>query len=237
MSSKSHKHALTVFADPKIRAATPTDKLVEIAKHQLATIPTLENEAAVRAILLGLTLQKLRSAAPHGTWENQLTQMLTSVNIWTPKTAKTNASYYMRLASFFVEKTRVTVPEMLALPGDQTELAIDEHSSAQARRFVEKLGKFVGQWSLNELLVRNGIKGVQRDQEDDENTPPEQQQQRIRDKILERAFSGIENLEDAVTKEENLHWFEPDHWKMMQHRLSGIMRRINERVSSPTISV
>jgi hypothetical protein len=236
MSSKSHKHALTVFADPKVRAATPTDQLVEIARVQLAAIPALENEAAVRAVLLGLTLQKLRAGAPHGTWVEQLTQMLTATNVWTPKTAKVNASYYMRLASFFVEKTRVTVPEMLALPGDQTELAIDENSSAQARRFSEKLGKFVGQWSLNELLVRNGIKGVQRDQEDD-NQPPEKQLENAREKVWEKAWNGVEALFEVFSKDDEIHQLDNQRYDLLAHRLSEVNRLFQSRRSSKAITV
>lgn len=237
MSSKSHKHALTVFADPKIRAATPTEKLVEIARQQIAAIPALENEAAVRAILLGLTLQKLRSAAPHGTWTEQLVQILTSVKIWSPKTAQTNASYYMRLASFFVEKSRVTVPEMLALPGDQTELAIDENSSAQARRFAEKLGKFVGQWSLNELLVRNGIKGVQRDQDGEETPAPEKQLENAREKVWEKVWNGAEALFEVLAADDQIHYLDGKQVELLSQRVSEIKRMLDARRSSKTISV
>lgn len=235
--SKSHKHALTVFTDPKLRAATPVEQLTQVAQQQLAAIPNLENEAAVRAIFLGLTLQKLRAIAPHGTWEETLKQIVTSVTIWTPKTALTNGKYYMRLASFFVEKTRVTVPEMLALPGDQTELAIDENSSAQARRFSEKLGKFVGQWSLNELLVRHGIKGVQREDDGNENQPPEKQLQNAREKVWEKVWNGTEALLEVLTAEDEIHYLDDKKVELLSQRVLEIKRKLDARRASKSIPV
>jgi hypothetical protein len=64
----------------------------------------------------------------------------------------------MRLATVFIERTRATKPEMLALPGDQTSLDLaDNHHGKQ---LAAKLATFVGELSLNELLIKHGIKGV-----------------------------------------------------------------------------
>jgi hypothetical protein len=63
----------------------------------------------------------------------------------------------MRLALAAVENTKATVPEILALPGDQKELVF-ETGEAPARRLMAKLVEFVGERSLNELFGDLGIK-------------------------------------------------------------------------------
>ncbi|MBP8257096.1 MAG: hypothetical protein KAX37_07195 [Opitutaceae bacterium] len=229
---KAHKHSLTVFSNSKVVDASDEKILERAAISQMEMIPQLESEAAIRAIFAGLALQKLRRKAAHGTWEKKLKQMLTSVNIWTPKTAKTNASYYMRLASHFVEKTRVSVPEMLALPGDQTELALDGDSTAQARRMVEKLKKYVGDFSLNELLVRANIKGVERDVEED-NLPPEKQEQAARERLFESLWNANQTVLTALTDDQKAHLvkqFEADKLARLLDQHREIVRRLNDQM-------
>ena len=52
----------------------------------------------------------------------------------------------------------MTKPDILALPGDQTTLTLGD--SHEARALVGKLEKFVADCSLDELLIKYGIKGV-----------------------------------------------------------------------------
>jgi hypothetical protein len=67
--------------------------------------------------------------------------------------------FLMKLALVFVDKCKVKKPEILALPGDQAELALDTLDGA-ARRMMVKAEKFTGELSLNELFIKHDIKAV-----------------------------------------------------------------------------
>lgn len=147
---------------PKIQAA---------ALQQLAEVARLGRERGARAILAGLALCRVKASLKHGQFLPWL-----KANVGVGKTA---CNDYMRLALAFVEKAGVSKPDLLALPGDQTNLAIDESDEAQ-RRFFSKLEKFVGQSSLSELLEKHGIKGQPKlggarlpEGQDDESADPE----------------------------------------------------------------
>jgi hypothetical protein len=149
--------AFVVLSDTALRHDTTQLAKVQAATiEQFRSIPRLEREAAARAVLAGLALHRVKMSMP-GEFSRWIAQMLPKVTSWTPATAKKNASFYMRLAATFVERAKVSKPDLLALPGDQTTLALDVGEGA-ARVFFDKLGKFVGDCSLNELLAKYGIK-------------------------------------------------------------------------------
>lgn len=230
--AKAHRHSLTVFSNPKLVDSSEEKTLEQVVVSQMAMIPKLENEAAFRAIFTGLALQKLRQKTPHGQWTDRLRQILTSVKIWSPKTAQTNASYYMRLASHFVEKMKASVPELLALPGDQTELALDGDSSAQGRRMAEKLKKYVADFSLNELLVRANIKGVERDVLEDP-LSPEKQEQAVRERLFETLWNANQTVLTALNDDQKAHivrQFEADKVARLLDQHKEIVRRLNEQL-------
>lgn len=170
MSQSPHKNALTLVASPELRVTTnEITKLQDVAVQQVAAISLMETRAAAGAILAGLTLHRVKASLAHGEFGKWLEQMSTNVDISKgsnshrggnlPKIKRAQVNYYMRLALAFLEKAKVAKPDLLALPGDQTELSI-EGTSGPARRFMEKLAGFVGELSLNELLIKYGIKGV-----------------------------------------------------------------------------
>lgn len=177
--SRSQTHALTLVAAPELRVATDDlARLQELALQQLSAIAEMETRAAAGAILAGLTLHRVKASLAHGEFGKWITQISTSGgnlppgknafrNTALPTVKKSQANNYMRLALIFLEKSRVAKPDLLALPGDQTELSI-EGASGPAKRFLQKLSSFVGESSLNELLVKYGIKGVSREGDDGE---------------------------------------------------------------------
>jgi hypothetical protein len=83
-------------------------------------------------------------------------------------------NYYMKLALVFLEKAKVTKPDLLALPGDQ--LTLDLADTHEATQFLGKLHAFTGGRSLNELLIKYDIKSVglkkELDAEKDAEEPP-----------------------------------------------------------------
>lgn len=195
MSNTPSNYALTVLGESKSSALADVSKLQAVAAEQLAAIPRIEREAALRAILCGLTLHRVKASLPHGQWEPWLAQVHTQ-NATSGGVLPSHAQvrYYMRLAIAAVEETKATKPQLLALPGDQTELAMESADSG-ARQLMSKLTKFVGARSLNELLSDLGIKDRKANRKhaagDDKDEPPSAQ-------TVQEAFNDIaENLRVA----------------------------------------
>lgn len=124
-------------------------------------IPRQERMNAYRAIAVGLGLHLVKASVKHGQFTPWLQANVTQGNFWTPATAKKNASFYMRLAIAFVEKSGVTQPELLSLPAGKVDLSAEmvtgKITGPQAK-LAKRLEDFVGEFSLNELLVEHGIK-------------------------------------------------------------------------------
>lgn len=142
--------ALVVLNDPQI---LPTGlhlaDLQQCALRQMELISSLERDAALRAILVGLALHRIKAGLQHG-------EFLPWINANIGKSRK-QCSFYMRLALVFVNSARVSATELLELPADNTDIALTA-SEGVARRFMEKAVKFVGDKSLNEILREHGIK-------------------------------------------------------------------------------
>lgn len=210
--AKPAKHALTVLAQPDLRV-TSQDELTKFsatAVAQCAAVGQLETKAAAGAVLAGLALHRVKASLPHGEFGDWIAQKLTKVNFWTPGTAKTYASYYMRLALVFVEKARADQSMLLALPGESTSLELADTEGG--RKLAAALEKFVGTHSLTELLIKHGIKGVGLKTElgagDDANTPPTAQQQR--DAIWELAWNGVQAVRASLTDANQLQHINDD---------------------------
>ncbi len=148
--SESKRAALAVLEKRENCTAVQLSKLQAVALQQIAMIKTMERDAALRAILAGLTLDRVKAALNHGEFMPWIKANLDGAGY-------RQANYYMRLAAAFVTCMNVSRPEILALPGDQKALAL-EPADATARRFMEKAANFVGDRSLNELLDHLHIK-------------------------------------------------------------------------------
>lgn len=159
--SKPAKHALTVLASPELRVdAKGLEKLKKAAVAQCAAVSEMEGRAAVGGILAGLTLHRVKASLKHGEFGPWIAQIGTSGSNLAPVTQRM-CNNYMRLALVFLEKTKANTTNLLALPGDKAGLELAE--SNDGRALAEKLQKFVAGCSLNELLIKHGIKGVVRE--------------------------------------------------------------------------
>ena len=225
-------HALTLVADPKFAVAEDgLSKLKEAAIAQVSAISHLESKAALGALIAGLTLHRVKASLPHG----QFVKWLESVQKCTSGAhfKRRQAAYYMALALVFLEKAKVQKPDLLALPGDQLSLEVGDGHAAQ--QFFAKAQKFVGDLSLNELLIKHGIKGVGLQKElakaaaAEEPTPPptaEQLYQQSRDEIghiLTRA-------EDLFIKENRLQYLAGN-----REEIAGVvasLRRLADKVEA-----
>lgn len=149
MSNKAQ--ALALLQDHQI-SIVEISTVGEICRRHLEEIRRNERVTAQRAIVLGLTLWKIRISLPHGQWMPWQEKHLAA--------GKSQVNYFMRLAVAFLSKSRATKTELRALPTDSIELSAETELS---RSLLGRLEKFVGECSLHELLVKHGIKGVSRD--------------------------------------------------------------------------
>jgi len=162
-------------------------ELQDLALAQIDAIAKMENCAAMGAILAGLTLHRVKASMPHGTFMKWCDQIGTSgANL---SVRPRQARNYMRLSLVFLDSCKVQMPELLALPGDQ--LTLDLADGHDHNDFLAKLRKFAGSNSLNELLIKHGIKvaGLKKASsakgaEDDE--PPAKTPQELCMEILEQ---------------------------------------------------
>ena len=239
MSKTDNKntHALAILGDralsydqamlPKIQAAT---------LQQIAEVQRLGRERAARALLAGLGLCRVKASLKHGQFQAWLKAHV--------KVGLVSCNNYMRLALAFVEKSGVSKPDLLALPGDQTSLAIDAGDDAQ-RRFFAKLEKFVGQSSLSELLAKHDIKGQPKlggarlpdgqDDESDDAPPadPEALYLTARDEI----GSSIERMERLLISENRLQYLagHPEEIRGVVESLRDLTTKL-ETAAGPLLS-
>lgn len=146
------KHALSLLADPQLSTTGGQLAALQTATiSQLALIRRLESESALRAVLVGLALHRIKASLPYGQFGPWLAQNV--------EAKRSQANNYMRLSTAFIAQARATKVELLAMPGD---LALSSEEPG-ARKLLAKALSFVGECSLNELLVKYGIKGVTRE--------------------------------------------------------------------------
>jgi hypothetical protein len=109
--------------------------------------------------LAGLTLLRVKASMERGRFDGWLAEKEKCTTSALIKPSRRTAYNYMKLAAVFLEKAKVTKPDLLALPGDQ--LALGEISAeGDTRELFLKLQKFTGNCSLNELLIKHDIKAV-----------------------------------------------------------------------------
>lgn len=205
------KHALTVLASPELRVANgEVKKLQSAAVTQFKAVAEMESNTAKAGILVGITLHRVKASMP-GEFREWVETMLPKGNKWTPKTAVKNASFYMRLALVFLEKTKLAKADVLAV-GDRA--ALDLGDVAAAKTFVAKLETFVGEHSLNELLIKHDIKsvglktalieeGTEEGTNENELTPAQKLKQ-ARELAWQEAWTATETLIQTLTAPEKI---------------------------------
>jgi hypothetical protein len=151
--------ALTEAPEWRITGAEALEGLKRAAADQLAAIAQMENKAALGGTLAGLTLLRVKASMERGRFDGWLAENEKSTTGGRIKPSRSTAYNYMKLATVFLEKARVTKPDLLALPGDQLTLGAIS-AEGDTRELFLKLQKFTGDCSLNELLIKHDIKSV-----------------------------------------------------------------------------
>lgn len=197
MAKTNTVSALALIGSSELKADSKQLALLQAsAAEQFRRLRLLREEEALRGLLLGLTLHRVKASLPHGQFGKWSKAQATFGERW--------VNYLMKLALVFIDKAKATKPELLACPGDQTELTLDTLEGEQ-RRFVQKATKFVGKHSLAELLDLHGIKETKKlggkrtagcDDDDSEETKatPEQLTARAREDLAQFVTLGRQLL-------------------------------------------
>ncbi|HEY8836678.1 MAG TPA: hypothetical protein VIO16_03150 [Dehalococcoidia bacterium] len=190
--------------------------------------------------MAGLTLHRVKASTPHGKFGSFIEQKLTKVNFWTAGTAKTNASYYMRLALAFVEKARADKGALLALPNDATTLDLGD--TANAKKLAAALEKFVGDLSLTELLIKHNIKGVglktelavgDDDAEDPSEMTPAQRATFEREQAFMEAWNSTQAIRAAFTDPDKAHLIsDPKKVQQIKHEVIELNKLLDDRLAN-----
>lgn len=151
MAKPTTTTALAVISSSELKAdAKQLALLQNSVVAQFRRLHQMREEEALRGLLLGLTLHRVKASLPHGEFGKWAKTHATFGERW--------VNYLMKLALVFIDKAKATKPELLACPGDQAELAL-EGMEGEQRRFTAKARKFVGKLNLSELLDAHDIKG------------------------------------------------------------------------------
>lgn len=140
-------------ASPSLAKSAPVvqiSDLQRVALQQLALIRRLENESALRALLVGFALHQIKGSLKHGEFLPWVKKNLDS-------SGYRQANYYMRFASAFREAVEPAEKEVAAIVQHDHALSFDQ-ATGPAQRFVTRAVKFIDGRSLNECLDDLGIK-------------------------------------------------------------------------------
>lgn len=237
--SKVQKYALSVLAAPELKYdKAGIDKLVAAIGGEFHAIRQLQREDAARFIILGSMLLRLKHSLPaRGGFQAVTQKIICDATGWTPATALKNASLAMRLALTFMEKARVSAPDLLALPGEQ--LTLDVGDNHPARRFLAKLSSFVGELTRTELLIKHGISGVGLKtalEQGEESTPPAGMAEDYFAEVAERVYG----FRQIVTSRESLQRLTPQQLETLNQTVTDSyseFRRLYEEAKGRATAV
>lgn len=149
-------NALALYENDKVKlAGTELSALENTVIEQMKFVRRAHPESSMRVILSALGLRRIKASLGHGNWEPWLKR--NAVPIWGLAASRTIRNW-MRLADVFVEHSKLALPDFLALPGDQQELALSAESDANARRLMQSLEEFVGDLGPTELMIEHDIR-------------------------------------------------------------------------------
>lgn len=228
--SPAQTSALVILQDKSNLHGVQISKLQAIVTQQFDMVKALERDAALRAILVGLILHRIKAGLKHGEFMPWLKKNITG-------TGYRQCAYYMKLGSVFVEETRLTKDELLALPGDKTDLAVIP-ADAEARRFMEKARKFVGELSLSELLDEHNLKekkklgGAHGQGEGDEKIDPE----RLSEMKREEASECLQRAEQLFVDENIFQHLKHEERKVVVEKLESITSKARAALKTQSAS-
>jgi len=222
--------ALATVSHPELKASDKRLSTLQLAAiEHFRTMRRMRGEESRHGLAAGMLLWTIKESLPHGEfgkWAEQNIEFF----------GKTYRNYLMQLALVFIEKMKVQRPELLAVRGDQMELAIEKRETLVAR-FEERVGKFIGDLTLAELFDKHGIKDSKKVGGAREKTPgvapsapasPEQLAANTRDEI----GGAIQRIETLLFIEGRLSHVTDDHdfLRGLSTSLGGIAKKADDTI-------
>ncbi len=233
--------ALTVLSAPELRAPAGTiDQLKEAAIGQIEAVARMEGQAAIGGILAGLTLHRVKASLKHGEFGPWTEKFTTGEHF---KIRKTQVSYYMRLAVAFIEEAGADKDNLIAL-GDSGEM-LDLADTAAGQALASKLKKFAGDNSLNELLIKHGIKGVglksslATEKAEENPISPEASMQAAREMAWEQSYNAVRQIRAALSEPDQIQLLnDPKQIELLKAELVEVNKLADARLQAlRTISI
>lgn len=187
-SAESLALALVTKSDP---GGSLLKKLPARLTAELALIQKLEAQTTGRAIRVGLWLWQAKARVPHGQFKAWIESAVTGRGY-------RQCAFYMKIALVFAEKSRVGEKGLAALLQHDFKRA---PKNAEAKDALAKLAAFIGDLSLNELLIKHGIKGVGLKAELTEGeAPPAATAGEQLELVWEQAYQPAKSLADLLVE-------------------------------------
>lgn len=249
---KTAKYALKVLAAPELRAAKPDLKQLQAAAvDMLQGVSNSENRAAKAAPIAGILLLRVKASLPHGQftpWMEKLTgeekdkdgkAQKRTTGALLPRLSVRQLQYYMRLSLVFLEKTKLEKPDLLALGDGKT--ALDLGDKHKAKDFMAALDEFVGDRSLNELLIKHDIKSVglkteldqeNEDEDDDDELTPAQKAAQERESAWLSLWNPSQEIRAALTDPNKLQLLDAKKVEQLKDELVEAAKLANERLTA-----
>jgi hypothetical protein len=230
--AKTSTQTLVLLASSELRAdQQELDRLTRGVIENMTMMRRLRGEEALRGLLVGMMLHRVKHSLPHGQFGPWIRANVHDFG-------DRYVNYLMRLSLAFIDKAKVNKPELLALPGEQVELALEGKEGAQ-RRFLEKAVKFVGELSLNELLIKHGIKSVglktelmEGEGDQDDELTPEQRAQYAREQAWLETWTAAQQLRASLTEPDKISLItEPQHLEQLKAEVVELNKLVDERLA------
>lgn len=167
-------------------------KLPKQLAKELDLIHKLESQAAGRAIRIGAWLWQAKAQLRHGEFKGWIDQHVEGRGYRA-------CAFYMKLALAFVEKSKISEPQLAALCAHNFK---GTPKSSAGKEAAERLATFIGDHSLNELLIKHGIKsvGLKGELTAGDEAPPAATEGEQMDLVWSQAYEPAKSLADLLTE-------------------------------------
>lgn len=205
------------------------NSLTERVRQMFTHLDGLEKERAMKAVLCGIYLAEIKAKTPHG----EFTAWLAS-NF--PNSGR-RAQHYMALAAKFSRSSKLLLPELIA--ANQISLAL-EAPDATGEALMAKLGKFVGNSGLTDLLRKHGIVKQGGNQRaalpgptagDTPAAPaPEPNEEQIEARMFASVMETIAQAEQHLLSDTTWSMLSPASAELLENKLKSVLADFHERL-------
>lgn len=204
------------------------NSLTERVRQMFANLDGLQKERAMKAVLCGIYLAEIKAKTAHGEFSGWL-----HANF--PNSIR-RAQHYMALAAKFSRSSKLLLPEVIA--ANQLSLAL-KPADATGEALMAKLGKFVGNTGLTDLLRKHGIVkqgGNQRTAlpapagEPEASPAAEPNEEQIEARMFASVMETIAQAEQHLLSDTTWSMLSPASAELLENKLKSVLADFHERL-------